>query len=286
MNQKRRLTNLAKRWNIPLRENMEFSRFRNRLLAELDRTVGAFILQNGSIVREYQYVVGLPQAIRGTFSIGSLDRTFAKTCIYDQLADAGDVSQLAMSLQPFLWVLANNKYKEMDAFIERIRKVIDDSPLISLKVVKRGDEVTLYPGGAKLLDERVINDNLDWLENHPAASKHFASALEIYLKKDKSKYRNLLDELRSSLEKLVRGILGRKSNLENLGTPLLQWMEDKGAHVQIRNLFEKLLACYTQYHNDAVKHGEGWSEKDIEYMIYQTGVFMRLLLVLNGEDRS
>jgi hypothetical protein len=37
---------------------------------------------------------------------------------------------------------------------------------------------------------------------------------------------------------------------------------------------------YRLYQNDAVKHGEAFSEKEIEFMIYLTGTFMRLLLQL------
>jgi hypothetical protein len=41
-----------------------------------------------------------------------------------------------------------------------------------------------------------------------------------------------------------------------------------------------LFGPYKQFQNDAVKHEEEFAENDIEFMIYLTGTFMRLLLQL------
>ena len=46
------------------------------------------------------------------------------------------------------------------------------------------------------------------------------------------------------------------------------------------NLYSDFLNRFTQYQNDAVKHGEAWSEPDIEFMIYTAGALMRLVLQL------
>jgi hypothetical protein len=54
------------------------------------------------------------------------------------------------------------------------------SPIITIRLVKRKNEVLVYPGGAKLLDEALVNDNLIWLEDYPAVLKHFEEALKIY----------------------------------------------------------------------------------------------------------
>jgi hypothetical protein len=45
-------------------------------------------------------------------------------------------------------------------------------------------------------------------------------------------------------------------------------------------MYDDLLARFMQYQNDAVKHGDNWSSIEIEFMIYLTGAFMRLLLQL------
>jgi hypothetical protein len=50
-----------------------------------------------------------------------------------------------------------------------------------------------------------------------------------------------------------------------------------------------LFGPYSQFQNDAVKHGkreEEFTENDIGFMIYITGTFMRLLLKLEQNDRT
>ncbi len=61
-------------------------------------------------------------------------------------------------------------------------------------------------------------------------------------------------------------------------------MKNKGCHKQVRNMYNCFLKYFTTYQNEAVKHGDGWAECEVEYMIYLTGNLMRLLLQLNGED--
>jgi len=67
---------------------------------------------------------------------------------------------------------------------------------------------------------------------------------------------------------------------------LVGWMKQRKAHVQVRNLYNTLLVFFCQYQNEAVKHGNGWQEVEIEYMIYLTGAFMRFLLQLNTEGKA
>jgi len=54
-------------------------------------------------------------------------------------------------------------------------------------------------------------------------------------------------------------------------------------HQQIINMYDDLLAKFTQYQNDAVKHIENWSPHEIEFMIYLTATFIRFLLQLKSD---
>lgn len=68
--------------------------------------------------------------------------------------------------------------------------------------------------------------------------------------------------------------------MEKQKTELLPWLKEKGLHQQVVNLYEKLLSSYQLYQNNAVKHNEEFSLSEVEFMIYLTGVFMRLILQL------
>lgn len=283
-----------RRWNIPLDREKEFEKFKNRLLTAIDISVGQYILLRLSISKKFALQIGHRQPVRSVTGMklvhqqlaGTKDffgKSFVETDVYRGIESAPDEQALIFSLQCLFWLLEESKCARLDKLVQAVREATDASPLANIKVAKRGHRVTLYPGGARLLDKTIVNDTLSWLSNHPAAAKHFENALEICLKKDAARYRNLLDELRSALEKLVRSILRNRKSLENQKKVLLQWMDKHGAHVQVRNLYSSLLSYFTQYQNDAVKHGEGWAVSEVEYMIYLTGSFMRFLLQLNGE---
>lgn len=60
----------------------------------------------------------------------------------------------------------------------------------------------------------------------------------------------------------------------------LLYLSNFSLHSQVVNLYEKLLSTYQDYQNDAVKHNEAFSLDEVEFMIYLTGNFMRLILQL------
>lgn len=287
----RRIQGFYKRWNITLDRGQEFERFKNRVLAAIDQTVGGFILGRPSICQKFAFHLGHRQPVRSMTGAavisqvvktsGLLGHSLDQTATYSSIESCPDDRELIFSLQCLFWILADQKCPNLGRLVQAIRGAVDASPLIDVRIAKRGNRVTLYPAGARLLDEAVVNETLAWLGRHATIAKHFENALEICVRKDTAHYRNVLDELRSALEKLVRSVLGNRKSLENQREPLLRWMEDRGAHVQVRNLYRQLLTYYIQYQNDAVKHGDGWAEREIEYMIYLTGTFMRFLLQLH-----
>ncbi|HEY9858558.1 MAG TPA: hypothetical protein V6D16_03560, partial [Candidatus Obscuribacterales bacterium] len=88
-----------------------------------------------------------------------------------------------------------------------------------------------------------------------------------------------------ALEYLLRKVLNSDRSIENqikeTKSVLLPWLKQKGVHGQIAAMYQKLLAHYDSYQNDAVKHKEKFFLDDIEFMIYLTGTFMRMLLQLS-----
>jgi hypothetical protein len=135
----------------------------------------------------------------------------------------------------------------------------------------------LYPSGAKVLDEGVVDANLLWLQNYPNILKSFETALTIYLRKDESQYRNLLDNLRFSIEQLLKNVLGNEKSLEK--QDVLPYLASRGLHSHIVGMFHDLLFDgFAKYQNDAVKHGEKYTAQEIEFMIYLTGTFMRFII--------
>jgi len=105
---------------------------------------------------------------------------------------------------------------------------------------------------------RVSNENIAWLNNFPTVARHFEESLRIYMDKDKAKYRNLLDNLRFSMEQLFRIILNNRTCLENQKSHIGSWLQSKGIHSEIREMYTCLITHFAKYQNDAIKHGDDW----------------------------
>lgn len=202
--------------------------------------------------------------------------------IYRIIAKSPNLQLLVSNIQVLLRVLEENRYPLVNYFANAIKEAIEYSAGINLRIIKKDNRVTLYPSGAKLLDEAVVNDTLLWLSDYPKVIKHFEEALNIYLRKDVAKYRNLLDNLRFALEQILKLTLKNKKPLEKQRDSLLRWLNEHGVHQEIINMYYDLLAKFTQYQNDAVKHIEKWSPHEIEFMIYLTATFIRFLLQLKS----
>ncbi len=293
-----KVNDFYKRWNITYSDEQSFVLFKNRVLYLLDNVMGEFLLTQDDIVYKFAYLVGYP--IKPKSTIGDqkytkmlekiTGKTFEESPVYAIFANTKSSIGIIGFLQCLF--LALEEYEEtshehIKAFARELESTIDISPAIDIRVVLQNNNVILYPGGAKLLDEELVNENLLWLEKYPSIRKHFQESLQIYAAKDKGKYRNLLDNLRLSLEELLRVILSNQKSLEKQKGIILQWLNEHKISQQVIDMFNELLfQKYSFYQNELVKHGEGWSEIDIEFMIYLTGTFMRLLIKVSESNTA
>jgi len=276
------------RWNIELDSTEVLVACKNRLLAVIDRTVGHFLFERPQVLEKYAFLLGQKQPIKSAVGLAALakamrvpDLDFSQTTVYKTLNSASTVSELMVALQALFYVLDENSCPGIIRLADKVQEVFDASSQIELRVVRKNTRIDLYPKGAKLLDETVVNKTLAWLCRYPKVLSHFDNALKTYLSKDAAKYRNLLDDLRKAIEELLRKVLHNRKSLENQTKPLMKWLEEKGIHPQVRNLYGQLLfGPYSAYQNEAVKHGDEWSEDDLEFIIYLSATFMYYLLQL------
>lgn len=282
-----RIRNLHKRWDIASSVSEQHQQFINRILAITDKILGLYILNTPEVSKRYLFILGrnsLPSAqIAGGVVFPDTDIRFQDDPVYITLSEAIHFTDFIAALQYLFWVLEEHECPHLHEFANGVQETIDFTSNINLRIAQKNNAVTIYPAGAKILDEKLVNETLVWLENKPSVSKYYEQALSIYLSKDKSKYRNLLDNLRMSLEQLLRVILNNNKSLEKQQNSLLPWLKNHGIHKQIINMYNDILARFTQYQNDAVKHGDSWSNNEIEFLIYLTGAFMRLLLNLDKD---
>jgi len=149
---------------------------------------------------------------------------------------------------------------------------------VQLGLTGTGARVLIYPAGAKLLDEGVVNEALTWLEPIKDAHNRFAMALSLLGKPGSA--RDVADNLRLALELTMRHVLGNKRSLENQQAELGAYLKGKDIGGEVANMYWKLVDLYSKFQNDRAKHGNKVQEQEVELILYLTGTFIRFLVTL------
>lgn len=93
-----------------------------------------------------------------------------------------------------------------------------------------------------------------------------------------------MDNLRLSLELLLKELLGNEKSLENQTSTISEYQEALGIGKQIRNTFQKVLEYYTRFQNDKVKHDVDLNNiHEVEFIFGLTMIFIRMLVKSNSK---
>jgi hypothetical protein len=126
------------------------------------------------------------------------------------------------------------------------------------------------------VNETLVEETRHWLQSYPDALSLYTQALEKY---DHGAFsRNLLDDLRLSLEKLLRAIFQNDKSLENQISSVGAHIKACGGSPELSNMFVKLIDYYAKYHNSYVKHDDAVIEEEIEFILEITSSFMKHLV--------
>lgn len=125
------------------------------------------------------------------------------------------------------------------------------------------------------IEKELIEQTKHWLSEFPAALKLYEEALRKY--ENKIYLRNLLDDLRLSLEKFLQELLQNGKSLENQQNSLGEFIKQKNCSKELSNMFLKLVDYYAKYQNSYVKHDDAVVDNEIEIIFEITCSFMRFL---------
>lgn len=130
------------------------------------------------------------------------------------------------------------------------------------------------------LEQDLVSETFYWINNFPKVKDRFTRAVELY--NEKSDYVDCVNNLRLTLEILVKNILKNNKSLEKQLGEIGQYQEQLGISVEIRNTFNKVLDYYNKYQNNRVKHDtEINSEYEVEFIFGLTMIFIRMLIKPN-----
>lgn len=128
------------------------------------------------------------------------------------------------------------------------------------------------------VEEVLVKGTRHWLNDYPESLALYEQALLKH--QNKVFERNLLDDLRLSLELLLKKVLGNDKSLENQLPHIGQFFKSKGCSKELTNMFMKLLDYYAKYNNEYVKHSDSIKDTEIDFLFELTSSFMRLMIRL------
>lgn len=172
--------------------------------------------------------------------------------------------------------------KDKKTMLTVIKRALKDS-YIDFEVTEDKDGCYFFPKGAKELDKALVSQPLDWLIDYPKTQKAFSKALKQYSNK---KYtRDIADNFRKALEEFFKEFLNNDKNLHNNTQEIFIYLKENNAEPELAGMIKSLLNSYDKLNNSAVKHNDKLDKTYLEFIMYQTGIFIRTLIVVRQQEK-
>ncbi len=172
---------------------------------------------------------------------------------------------------------------EKKAIIQAIEKIFKDS-YIEIEILEDADGIFIFPKGAKELDDALVSEPLRWLKSYPKAQKTYIIALKQY--SEGVYIRDVADNLRKTLEAFLQEFLGNTKNLETNKNEICKYLGEQGVDAGVSGLFQPLINAYKNINDRIAKHNDAVDEKLLEFLLYQTGVLIRMVLSVKMSEDS
>lgn len=144
------------------------------------------------------------------------------------------------------------------------------------------DGTFIFPLGAKELDDGLVSEPLEWLNDYPNARKTYIIALQQY--SNGLYIRDVADNLRKAFEAFLKEFLNNNNDLNKNKKEVEAYLKSQNAAPQLITMLGSLITHYYLLNNEVAKHNDKMDEKYLEFLIYQTGVFIRMLIVVKNNS--
>ncbi len=126
------------------------------------------------------------------------------------------------------------------------------------------------------INESLIEETQHWLSEYPDALKLYNDCLEKH--SNGIHQRNLLDDLRLSLETLLKNVLDTNKSLENQIADLGKYINERNGSKELNNMFLKLIDYFSKYQNTYVKHNDNVNDNEVEIIVEMASSFMKFIV--------
>lgn len=155
---------------------------------------------------------------------------------------------------------------------------------IKYEIFEDKDGIFIFPSGAKELDDALVSEPLDWLNEYPNARKTFTIALQQY---SNGQYiRDVADNLRKAFEEFLKEFFDNNNDLNKNKKEVETYLKEQNAAPQLITMLVSLISHYYLLNNEVAKHNDKLDARYLEFLVYQTGVFIRMLIVVKKDSEK
>ena len=200
--------------------------------------------------------------------------------IYNELLNKQhNFKEFVACLVALINVISANSVVDKKILIEILETAFNTSK-IGFEVIEKNDKnYFIIPCGAKELDDALIIDTLTWLKDYKETYKLYSHTLMQFANKEEP--RDVADNLRKTLETFLQEFFNNTKILENNISEVGKFFDSKGVYCELKNIFTSLMVGYDKANNGIAKHRNNANENMLEFLVYQTGIFIRTIIVLN-----
>lgn len=155
---------------------------------------------------------------------------------------------------------------------------------IPVDLINDSEEYYIFPKGVPELDDALVSQPLTWLSKYTNSEKAWIKALKAYSEANESNASEVADKFRKALETFLHEFFNQDKTLEKLKPVYGKYLKDHGIPSEISNNFETLLLAYTNFINNCAKHHDKTQLNILEYIMYQSGNIIRLLITLKDGE--
>lgn len=192
-------------------------------------------------------------------------------------------------LSYFVWFINTVKNKEERHwnkvnYKNLLTRCLKDSH-IQYDLLEDDGKYFIFPKGAEEMDVALVSQPLCWLSEYPNARTAYTKALKEYSKATPDNASDIADKFRKTLETFFQEFFACDKTLENCKGLYGSYLKSHNVPSEIAGNFETLLQAYTNFMNGYAKHHDKTALNVLEYIMYQTGNIIRLLITLKREEK-
>ena len=176
-----------------------------------------------------------------------------------------------------------NNHDTLDIIKYFLPKELDNLN-IQYKITEDTDGFFIFPQGAKELDDALVSEPLEWLSAYPNSRKTYITALKQY--SEDIYIRDTADNLRKALETFLQEFLNNDKNLETNKNEICKYLGQQSIDGDIGALFQQIINSYKKINDKMAKHNDKIDKKLLEFLLYQTGVLIRMVLVVKQSEQE